>query len=136
QEVERWWNRWPKANVGVALGPVSRLIGLDIDGPEGEAKLLELSRGDLPPTLEFITGQGRRLLYALPHGHPCRTIPFRAEDGEPLKVLAHGSQTVMPPSMHRSGAEYAWVDGHRPGEIEPAICPAWLLEWLNPRQEP
>jgi hypothetical protein len=63
RELRVYWNRCPRANVGVILGRVSRLVGLDIDGPDAEELLRELSAGDVPPTLAFKTpGGGRRLL--------------------------------------------------------------------------
>jgi putative DNA primase/helicase len=125
------WTRHERCNVGVVLGRVSGLVGVDLDGPEGEELLRELSGGDLPATLEFVTpGGGRRLLYRLAGDGadvPIRTL--RRGTGE-LKVLGEGSLTVMPPSLHVSGGTYAWVPGLCPGEIEPAAAPAWVV---NPR---
>src|SRR5262249_39951402 len=66
--VRAWWATWPNANVGVVLGPVSGLVGIDLDGPAGEGLLREVSREELPETLSFRTGKGRRLLFALPRG--------------------------------------------------------------------
>src|ERR671917_2985291 len=41
--IERWWERWPSANVGVPTGKKSGLVVLDVDlhagGPESLAKL-------------------------------------------------------------------------------------------------
>jgi Bifunctional DNA primase/polymerase, N-terminal len=34
-EIERWWRRWPQANVGVVTGTVSDLVVLDIDPRHG-----------------------------------------------------------------------------------------------------
>lgn len=130
-ELKLWWNRWRNANVGLALGPVSGLVGLDLDGSAGEAileNLLSAAGGTLPPTLEFVTpGGGRRLLFA--HNDPLPNEEYHLGDGE-LRVLAQGRQTVMPPSLHHSGGVYAWVDGGRPDEIEPAPLPEWLLQLL------
>jgi hypothetical protein len=64
-EVVAQWELVPAANVGVVLGPVSGLVGVDVDGEEGERILGEQSGGDLPWTLTFTTGRGRRLLYAI-----------------------------------------------------------------------
>ncbi len=136
-EVAGWYDRDPRLNVGAALGAVSGLIGLDIDALDGEELLAELSQGDLPPTWEFRTGKecGRRLLYRLPPGARVITQSFKRAGtaAEILKVMSDGSQTVMPPSVHPSGAVYAWVPGRGPGEIEPADAPAWLLA---PAREP
>ena len=70
-ELRRKWRDLPNGNVGIALGPVSGLVRIDVDGPGGEALLAQKSGGDLPPTLEFTSGRenaGRGLLYAIPAG--------------------------------------------------------------------
>src|SRR6476646_3971140 len=35
-ELFAQWNSVPRANVGIVLGQVSGLVGIDVDGPEGE----------------------------------------------------------------------------------------------------
>jgi hypothetical protein len=133
-ELRRWWEESPTMNVGVAMGNLPRLIGLDPDGPAGEARLQEMSGGDLPPTLEFRTpGGGRRLLYRIPDGADFRPTAEAIGKGDELRFLAHGSQTVMPPSRHVSGGRYAWVSGRGPGEIEAAAAPAWLVAHMTAR---
>jgi hypothetical protein len=114
QEVEGWWHRWPTANVGILLGSASGLVGIDVDGPGGERKLLEMSAGELPDTLEFATPRpGRRLLYAIPPGVTgvYKSASFKADDGE-LKLMGLGAMTLMPPSRHRNGGVYAWRAAH------------------------
>jgi hypothetical protein len=117
--------------VGVCLGPVSKLIGIDIDGEAGEQLLAQLAGGaaNIPPTLAFHTPGGHRLLYAVPEGVELPTRSFQADRKEAVRILAHGSQTVMPPSVLACG-EYRWIEGCGPGEIEVAICPPWLLDIL------
>jgi hypothetical protein len=101
--VRGWWRELPNSNLGVALGGVTGLIGLDSDGAAGEELLRRLSAGDVPDTLEFATGGGRRLLYGVPPGVVLRPTPkpggMELEGGE-LRLLGLGSQTVMPPSRH------------------------------------
>jgi hypothetical protein len=129
------WHDLPNANVGLALGPVSGLVRVDVDGPAGEEKLQQLSGGDLPPTLEFTSGRengGRGLLYRIPEGARLRTTSEREGVKQELRFQAKGSQTVLPPSRHHSGSLYAWVAGHAPGEIEAAYAPQWLLRELAP----
>lgn len=131
-ELRLLWNRCPTANVGVALGPVSGLVALDIDGSAGEKllrTLLQTYGEPLPATLEFVTGGGRRLLFS----HPADIVlndEIAAADGE-VRLLAKGRQTVMPPSIHQSGRTYEWTPGGRPGEIDLAELPAWLPELLR-----
>ena len=108
-EVHGWWRTWPNANVGMVLGPVSGLVGLDVDGVSGLDAFRALNQIDLPRTLAFTTpGGGLRVLYELtaldvfPNGYENWT------DHQELRVLALGTQTVMPPSRHRLGGYYAW----------------------------
>ena len=56
-ELQRKWRDNPTLNVGIALGPMSGLVRVDVDGPGGEALLQNLSRGDLPDTLELTSGR-------------------------------------------------------------------------------
>jgi putative DNA primase/helicase len=126
-ELVEQWEMVPLANVGVVLGPVSGIIGIDIDGAEGERILEEVvSQGDLPRTLSFSTGRGRRLLYALPANCRVRTRSYRDGQGE-VKILAHGSLTVMPPSRHISGKKYRWLPRRGPDHLEPAPAPDWVV---------
>jgi hypothetical protein len=134
-ELRQKWRDNPMLNVGMTLGGITGLIGLDSDEKGGEELLARLSRGDLPQTLEFTSGKGRRLLYRVPAGVELRPTPkpggLEVESGE-LRLLGLGSQTVMPPSRHKdTGRRYAWVPGHAPGEIEPAVAPAWVVELMR-----
>jgi hypothetical protein len=129
-ELTAQWELVPTANVGIALGPVSGLVGIDVDGAEGQAILRGVSRGDLPATLTFATARGTRLLYALPKEVVVATRTFGGSGGE-VKVLGPGTVTVMPPSRHASGKRYRWLPGRGPGDIHPTAAPEWL--W---REEP
>jgi hypothetical protein len=124
-EVVAQWELVPAANVGIVLGPVSGLVGVDVDGEEGERILEEVSGGDLPRTLAFTTGRGRRLLYAVDRDSniPTRTLSGR---GGEVKVLAAGTLTVMPPSRHAGGRKYRWLRRRGPGDIRPSPAPDWL----------
>jgi hypothetical protein len=135
KEVREWWQRWPNANVGVALGD---LVRIDVEGPLGEELLAEMSGGDLPPTLEFSSGReggGRGLLYTVPAGFVPRTTIQPLAVGQELRLQANGAQTVLPPSRHKSGRRYCWVEGHGPEKREAEPAPAWLLDALRAPKE-
>ncbi len=48
-----------------------------------------------------------------------------------LLILGDGKQTVMPPSLHRSGTAYQWQDDN---PLQPA--PAWLVQQIENAAEP
>src|SRR5690606_4866072 len=77
--INAWWQQWPNANIGIATGPASDLLVVDIDngpGKHGDDAIadLEATYGQLPATVEVLTGGGgRHLYYRWPRtttGHP------------------------------------------------------------------
>jgi hypothetical protein len=138
-QLRRRWRDNPFCNVGCVMGPASGKVAIDVDGPRGEQSLAELSGGDLPRTPEFTSGReegGRRLIYDCPEGWLPRTKPEGEEIAPGLTLLGWGSQTVMPPSRHKSGKRYAWVAGRSPDEVPFAPAPAWLVARMSEDKRP
>jgi hypothetical protein len=123
-QVQEWWRRWPRANVGIATGDVAGFDVLDIDPRNGgDETLRELvaEYGDLPETVEQLTGGGgRHLLFEHVDG-------LGAKVGAGLDVRSSGSLIVAPPSGHASGRRYAWEATAEPDSAPIAPWPAWLL---------
>jgi len=128
-ELETWLDSplASRANIGALTGRVSGIVALDIDGEGGEFLLNKHAHGDLPETWEYLTGGGRRLIYAFEEG--LRSIKISGDgEHEGLEVLADGRQMVLPPSAHHSGRPYQWVAERDPwsGGVALARCPAWV----------
>ena len=150
EQVRQWWARWPSANVGLATGPSTAegLTGwwvLDLDKPKaGEIdgrdalEVLAEIHGGLPQGAVSLTGSGgMHLLWRWPEAGSA--IRSRA------RVLRHdgawasadtrglGGYIVAPPSMHATGARYAWGEG---AGLE-ALCaaPGWLEAAVRARDE-
>ena len=133
ETIRRWWARWPDANVGVALGSKSGVVAVDIDSDEGAVQLQALCGGTIPSTAEIATGNGGRLLYAVPEAleyDPATQAGYKGADGrESLRLQSTGAQCVMPPSLHYSGKLYHWVEGLAigvdytwPANLPPGLC--------------
>ncbi|MGK3968267.1 bifunctional DNA primase/polymerase [Sorangium sp. So ce1667] len=132
-KIRAWWERWPTANVGLAMGGPAALFAVDVDGSDGRSTLeaLEREHGPLPATLRTASGRedgGGHLLFAIP--------PELADLGAELAnsvaklpgidVRAQGGQVVAPPSLHYTGRRYAVTC------VAPiASAPRWLLERLT-----
>lgn len=130
-ELRDWFERWPDANVGIVTGVVSDLIVLDVDPRHGgEASLagLELRHGPLPVTVEAVSGGGGRHIY---FAHPGGQVRNRVELAPGIDLRGDGGMIVAPPSVHPSGARYAWREGLAPGEVRLAPPPVWLLRELG-----
>ncbi|HEX8560337.1 MAG TPA: bifunctional DNA primase/polymerase [Pyrinomonadaceae bacterium] len=126
-QVRRWWEQYPLANVGLAMGRKSGLVALDVDPRAGgDASLCELIEryGELPATLEAVTGGGGSHVF---FAHPGVTFKNSSSVlGEGLDVKTDGGYVVAAPSLHASGKRYEWRSTRRPAQM-----PGWLLKLLT-----
>jgi hypothetical protein len=123
--IERWWRRWPDANLGVVTGAVSGLVVLDVDPRHGgfdSLAVLEAVHGPIGPTVGASTGGGGEHLY---FRHPQTFVPCRSI-APGLDVKGDGGLVVCPPSVHLSGHLYRWRPGCAPGEVALAELPWWV----------
>lgn len=111
--IADWWDKNPRANIGIATGSISQgvvVVDLDTKGGVDGIKTLtewEAVNGELSDTLTAETGTGgRHLYYKLPEG---------MEQGNRVNVLpgvdirGTGGYVVAPPSIHESGKLYRWL---------------------------
>lgn len=130
QAIEWWWRRWPHANVGIRTGLVSGFFVLDVDPDKGGDDTLrgfEQTHGELPPTIEALTGGGGRHVYF----RADRAIGTNAGNlGAGLDIRAEGGYIVAPPSNHKQGT-YDWEVSHHPDDVDLADAPSWLLMLLT-----
>ena len=129
--IQRWWTRWPDANIGIATGAASGLVVLDVDPRHGgDETLADLERkhGSLPNTVECLTGGGGRHIY---FAHPGGQVKSRTI-APGVDVKADGGYIVAPPSVHASGRRYEWEVSSRPDDTLVAP-PKWLLTMVRRR---
>jgi hypothetical protein len=135
--VAGWWKKWPTANIGIATGPGSGLLVLDIDPRHGGNDSLDAlieEHGPLPDTVEVLTGGGGRHVYFhYPEGRSVRNS--NGSLGAGLDVRSDGGYVVAPPSGHVSGGRYEWEASSHPDDVEIAIPPLWLATRPEPPNE-
>lgn len=125
--VFRWWERAPRANVGLVAG-VSGWVALDVDprnGGDDELHELERQLGRLPETVSAETGGGgAHFLFR----HPGEQLAGKLGEGIDVKDAGY---IVAPPSVHPSGREYAW--DLSPDDVDLAELPEAWLQRLRPK---
>lgn len=121
--------KYPRANVGVRTGAVSRLLILDVDGEDG-LKALERLQGELgalPQTVRSRSGRegpGFHLWWALRPDDPVLRNSASTL-GAGVDVRGEGGYALIPGSLHKSGRRYAWEVA--PDQVALANLPdAWL----------
>lgn len=126
ETLHDWFRRSADYNVAIVTGALSGLVVLDVDprhGGDASLRALEQEHGDLPPSIESVTGGGGRHVY---FAHPGGTIHNRVNIEPGIDLRGDGGCIVAPPSIHPSGKRYRWKKSHAPGECELAALPGWL----------
>lgn len=122
--IRKWWDEWPKANVGIATGAQSDLFICDADS------LLIVNDADhrgLPPTPRVRTGNGQHAWFK----HPGIPVPNKVKvDG--FDFRGDGGLIVAPPSLHHSGRRYEWIVSL---DTPLAQCPAWISALITKSPE-
>ncbi|MEO7178654.1 MAG: bifunctional DNA primase/polymerase [Allosphingosinicella sp.] len=127
--IRGWWEKWPNAGVGIATGPLSGLVVIDVDQKaeiDGE-ETLAAAGTPLPGSWQCLTGgRGRHIYLRYPAARiGCSPL------GPGVDVRGDGGFVVAPPTLHASGRQYCWDVGHHPEETALAEMPPWLVDALE-----
>jgi putative DNA primase/helicase len=103
KRIRAWWEKWPKANVGIATGRLSGIFVLDVDGKVGEASLEELQHrhGRHPKTVTVKTGKGRHLYFRC---DGARVKNSAGRLGKGIDVRGEGGYSSAPEVSIRRGS--------------------------------
>jgi putative DNA primase/helicase len=139
--IRTWWEENPHYNIGVFAKP-SGFFVIDIDprngGDKSILKLEERALGELPATVEAVTGEyntdtgpkrGRHLIYRCSPDE--KFIANFNKEGLPGIDVKHNGYILIAPSRHFSGHCYEWKPGHAPWEMEIAEAPEELLSVIR-----
>jgi putative DNA primase/helicase len=131
EQVRAWWGMHPNANIGLACGAPG-LVVLDFDCYKPEfagGELLTRLMADFP-TMRVATGAGGvHLVYGQLADRPVGD----SRGALPLGIDIKGrGYVVAPPSLHRSGKRYEWVDR----DVPIAILPECVWDILQSSPHP
>lgn len=118
--INKWWGKWPDANVGLHCQR-SGVAVIDIDPRNGgdiTFAALEIAHGEIVSPLTSNTGGGgKHLIFDAPDV----SLPGTLGSGIELK---HNGYVVLPPSNHKSGKLYQWENATL---AMPPPLPAWVM---------
>lgn len=130
--IERWWRRWPDANIGGRTG--EDWVVVDVDPRNGGSASLaafEAEHGELPRTAAVRTGtyggvRGSHFWFRR-DGRPIpNCAPLRG-----VEVKAANAYAVLPGSTHASGVAYEWERRPKFG-----LPPSQLIDMVESRALP
>jgi hypothetical protein len=125
--IHEWTQKYVRCNWGVCCGSESDLIVLDSDGEQGLSALVDFERRGcaLPQTLISRTGRGVHFFFQLLNGAKVRNSAGKLAPG--LDVRGDGGYVIVPPSVHKNGNAYEFLDENN----AVACAPEWLLEMIS-----
>jgi P4 family phage/plasmid primase-like protien len=122
--IDEWERKYASANIGVLLGPKSSVIDVEFDSDEGRQTAERLLNGVQTSTYRSGSRSIHRLFRwrdDLPGGAVIHVAGLEIRTGNDKK----GVQSVLPPSIHRTGKPYEWIIP--PEQAAPAPIPSALL---------
>jgi hypothetical protein len=102
EEVIKWWEVWPNANIAIITGKISDLLVVDADGPMG----IQWINDNLPRTSVYsTTGKGCHAYFRYPKNAVVKNMVRLAPE---VDIRGEGGYVVCPPSIHSNGTIYKW----------------------------
>jgi len=123
RQLEKWWQSFPNANIGIATGEASGFFVLDVDDLSALEKL-ETEHHALPATRRVVTPSGGfHFFFKAPSG---RGVATRTGVRPGLDVRGDGGYVVAPGSRTGTG-RWRWDNVKAPI----ANAPTWLLKLID-----
>lgn len=122
-----WHGQYPDANYGIATGPESGILVVDIDPKNGgdQSWLMLMDENSVAPTWTVETGSGGiHYYFEYPRGKEIRNSSNKVGHG--IDIRGMNGQVVSAGSIHPNGVPYKWLVF--PEEVRLAKFPKWLLD--------
>lgn len=124
QQITEWWTAWPNANIGIALGKISGIVAIDLDGNHGAT---EEDYKKFPRTVTTKTKNGYHFFYMYPAEGIRPHEVIAGSDGESAAYLRSDGQYVVGPGstvIHDDGTEWEYQSPNDlGGELDFDSCP-------------
>lgn len=109
KEIELWFKRWPKANIGLVTGELSGILVVDIESATGrEAYKAEF--GEIHNTIAQKTGKEKGIHLIFEHPRDGYRYLNHTKIRVDIDTRGDGGYICLAPSTHpESGKNYEWI---------------------------
>jgi hypothetical protein len=135
EQIQRDFQDFPKANIGLPTGAENGIIVIETDTKEGHENLeqdgevalakLEQEHGKLPDTLMAESPSGSKHRYFNHPGAGIKVLTSASVLGPGIDVRGDGGMVIAPPSVRKDGA-YCWLNN-----LPIADAPPWLINLVT-----
>ena len=105
-QVRKWWTKCPDADIAIVTGLISGLVAIDIDSPEGKAKINEYVPDSLIFPIAETPRDGEHWYFRCLDANLKTKAPIPGFTG--VDVRANGGIIIAPPSIGSNGKAYQW----------------------------
>ncbi len=127
-EIQFWWRKWPKANVGIVTGNASNLAVIDVDTQEGKEEISKYIFDSREFPVCSTPAGGQHFYFRYPENvdlrNNCKTVPG-------CDLRAEGGYIVAPPSKGKNGKRYEWVPSLDISKVEIPPLPPAYIKYVN-----
>ena len=125
EQIKKWWNDTPTANIGLACGKESGVYVVDVDvsasgDVNGYDSLKEFP--ELPKTVKQDTPRGGFHAFYETSDAPANRNSYRPG----IDIRGDGYYVVLAPSLHPNGGRYCWSPNLAPGQHIIEEYPAYM----------
>lgn len=139
EKVAEWFaDEHAGRNIGVPMGKASKLVDFECDSEQATKDLAELFKGaeDHLRTWSYESSRGTHYIFRWRDELEFDGTAVEHYGELELRLgIARGTQSVFPPSVHISGAEYRWREGHSPLDVERQCVPDIVVDRIRKRLE-
>ncbi|WP_347264456.1 bifunctional DNA primase/polymerase [Nitrobacter sp.] len=132
-QIKVWWQRWPKAMIGVRMGATSGVWAIDPDAPKRETDAdgratwarLTAQHGAVHTHAHQTPGGGQHLLFKWDANRPITNKEGQLKRSG-INVRGEGGYIIAPPSINADGRSYEIVEPL--DHFNFADAPDWLYD--------
>ncbi len=133
QEIEKWWNQWPQAGIGIVTGMISGIAVIDIDSLQGKEQILPYIPDNMIFPIADTPRGGEHWYYRIVNNDLKNRAGVPSFTG--VDIRAHGGYIVVPPTEGYNGKSYTWRQGLELLTTELPLIPAELYGKLPKKDD-